>query len=99
MLIVRTINDGPVRRVHEMVEDPFNGREVLVIIQMLLFDIQDHRMSRLIKPKSAIAFIAFGHKKSPFRIPMSIRSQDRYLPANIVTRVEPTDPQNMGRPA
>src|ERR1700704_1594916 len=85
--IVRAIKNGAAGLIEQLGKDLFNGGEVGIKIEMLLFDVENEGVLRREEPDGAIAFVAFGHEIFAARIPMRIRTEERNLSADIVGRV------------
>ena len=93
--IVRAEEDVAARLAQELVEDDLDRREVGVIIQMLLLDVQHDRVLGMVEGERAIALVALGHEELALRVPVRVRAEDRDLRADVVRGIHAAHAQDV----
>jgi len=88
MKVVGGEKDLPSGLTEEFLEDRFDGWEVGVIIEMLLFDVEDDGVFWMIEGESSIAFIPFGDKVFSVGIPVSVGAENRDFGTHVMGRRE-----------
>ena len=94
--IIGAKKDFPSGLAEEFLEDRFDGWEVGVIIEMLLFDVKNDGVFWMVEGESSIAFVSFGDKMFSMRIPVGVGPENRDFCTHVMGRREVADLEDMG---
>jgi hypothetical protein len=95
--VVRAIEDVAACLAEELIEHRLDRREVRVVIEMLLLDVQHDGVLGMVKRERAVTLIAFGDEVLALRIPVRVRAENGNLRADVVRRVQAADFQDVRR--
>ena len=78
-------------------EDLLDRGEVLVIVEVLFFDIENERVLRMEKLQRAVALVAFRDEIFAARIPVRVAAENRNFRADVMRRMQAAFAQNVRR--